>query len=44
MKFEELLAKDSKFKDLVEKVGGNLITKKKMHSKYKTILSSLTTM
>lgn len=28
MKFEELLAKDSKFKDLVEKVGGNLITKK----------------
>ena len=43
MKFEELLAKDSKFKDLVEKVGGNLITKK-MHSKYKTILSSLTTM
>ncbi|RTY65518.1 hypothetical protein [Flavobacterium sp. LB2P53] len=33
MKFEELLAKDSKFKDLVEKVGGNLITKKNAFKK-----------
>ncbi|OAB31286.1 hypothetical protein SAMN05444395_101760 [Flavobacterium fryxellicola] len=33
MKFEELLVKDSKFKDLVEKVGGNLITKKNAFKK-----------
>jgi hypothetical protein len=33
MTFEELLAKDSKFKNLVEKVGGNLITKKNAFKK-----------
>ncbi|TDE01366.1 hypothetical protein [Flavobacterium sandaracinum] len=33
MKFEELLVKDSKFKNLVEKVGGNLITKKNAFKK-----------